>query len=431
MAAGAFETPKLLMLSGIGPNEELAKFDIPVIQELPVGDTLYEHPGVLGPVFTINRTIDENVNLDRVLNLKTIIDFTAGEGVFTSNSVEGLMYIKTPFAEDPDPGLPDVEIMQALTTLAFDTTPGNRLAFRVTQEVYDSYFVPLRQTRSFQYLPMLMQPRTKGKLRLKSDNPFNHPIFDYNYFEDDRDLEALVYGIKMAINVTGQEPFRRLGVELYTKPLLGCEHLEFNTHEYWRCYVMTLTATFHHQVGTTAMGKVVDERLNVYGISNLRIVDIGVLPLPVSAHTSAVAFMLGEKAADIIKDDSLVKFRRKRHAKSHIEEIVEETLPSADEDAIKMIVLQNSTKYGKGKGNPRVITEEFEKMNTTEYNDTDFNLIENSTVLSIARDGHVIQNLTFESHTGKVAKYWDHEEEEKDNKYSLEKSVSKHKKETN
>ncbi|XP_040164887.1 uncharacterized protein LOC120901252 [Anopheles arabiensis] len=308
LSAGAFESAKLLMLSGVGPADHLASFRIPVVQNLPVGELLYEHPGVFGPVFIVHQPIDNYVSLDESINFSNIVQYLKGRGVFTTNSVESLMYVKSPVAESPDPGLPDVEIMQAFSSIDFDTGTGTPRAFRLTNATYDGYFRPIMNLRSFQYLPMLMKPYTKGKLRLRSTNPFNHPLFQYRYFEDDRDIEALVYGMQEAIRVTSQEPFRRLGVELYRKQVPGCEQHPFGTHQYWRCHVMTLTATFHHQVATCKMGPpsdpeaVVDHELRVYGMRRLRVVDIGVVPFPPTAHTAAVAFVIGEKAADLVRD---------------------------------------------------------------------------------------------------------------------------------
>ncbi|XP_062559463.1 glucose dehydrogenase [FAD, quinone]-like [Armigeres subalbatus] len=310
LSAGAFESAKLMMLSGIGPRSHLESFNIPVLHDLPVGEILYEHPGVLGPVYLVRKPIDNYIQSDDNINLRNIIRLLNGRGVFTTNAVESLMYIKTPVAENPDPGMPDVEIMQAFASVDFDSGPGTLLAFRLTNETYNGYFGPIRNVRSFQYLPMLLKPRTRGKLRLRSRNPFAHPRFEYQYFEDDRDLEALVYGIMEAIRVTSQQAFRDLGVELYSEQVPGCKQYDFNTRDYWRCHVRTLTATFHHQVATCKMGPatdpeaVVDPRLRVYGISRLRVVDIGIVPEPPAAHTSAISFVIGEKAADMIKEDS-------------------------------------------------------------------------------------------------------------------------------
>ncbi|KAL9702541.1 hypothetical protein quinque_006059 [Culex quinquefasciatus] len=156
----------------------------------------------------------------------------------------------------------------------------------------------------------LVNEQTKGSMKLKSTNPYDHPIFNYKYFEDERDLKALAYGIQAAINITGQKPFIDLGVEQYTVPLPGCETIEFNTFEYWQCYVRVLTTTFYHYVGTCKMGPasdpttVVDARLRVHGMKNLRVVDVGIIPTPPSAHLAALAYMIGEKGADMIKQDN-------------------------------------------------------------------------------------------------------------------------------
>ena len=303
LSAGPFQSPKLLMLSGIGPKAELRKFGIPIIKELPVGETMYEHPGVLGPVFIVDNLHDNLTNSDVNLKPQNMLNWFAGKGFMTTNSVEGLWYMKTPFAANPDPNVPDVEIMQAFTSFAFDSSPAAKNAFRMTDSLYDEYYRSISNQRTFQFLGLLLHPRTKGSVKLKSKNPFNHPEFDYFHFEDDRDLEALAFGMKMCAELAKQKPFQKLGIRLYEKPVPGCEHLTFASDDYWRCCVMTLTASFHHQIGTSRIGGVVDERLRVYDIKNLRVVDSGVVPKTPSAHTSAIAFMIGEKAADMIKED--------------------------------------------------------------------------------------------------------------------------------
>ncbi|KXJ81723.1 hypothetical protein RP20_CCG018253 [Aedes albopictus] len=340
LSAGAFESAKLMMLSGIGPRDHLESLGIPVVHDSPVGEILYEHPGVLGPVYLVRKPIDSYVQLDDNINLRNIIKLIGGRGVFTTNAVESLMYLKTPVAENPDPGLPDVEIMQAFTSVDFDSGPGTALAFRLTNETYDGYYRPIRNIRSFQYLPMLLKPRTRGKLRLRSRNPFAHPRFDYQYFEDDRDLEALVYGMMEAIRVTSQPAFQQLGVELYSRQVPGCEQYEFNTRDYWRCHVRTLTATFHHQVATCKMGPatdpeaVVDPRLRVYGIPRLRVVDIGIVPGPPAAHTAAVSFVIGEKAADLIKEDMAQGKIGVRVEKARLSGNGRELIPDYDADSL-------------------------------------------------------------------------------------------------
>ncbi|XP_039443607.1 glucose dehydrogenase [FAD, quinone]-like [Culex pipiens pallens] len=310
LSAGAFESAKLLMLSGVGPSKQLQKFGIKVLKDLPVGEQVTEHGGVFGPVFVVNNDPDGLRSLEQVATMSEFMRFRNGSGPMTSNSVESLLYVRSPVAEDPDPDLPDVEIMQSYLTFGFDSSPSTKFAYQLSDEVDKAYFRPLQKMRAFMYLPLLLKARARGQVRLKSTNPFHHPEFKYQYFEDDRDVEALVYGILQAIRVTSQPAFEKLGVELYANKVPGCQHLKFNTLDYWRCHVRTLTATFQHQVATCKMGPasdpeaVVDPRLRVHGIRRLRVADIGIIPDSPTGHTSAHSFVIGEKAADLIKEDN-------------------------------------------------------------------------------------------------------------------------------
>nr|XP_019931011.2 glucose dehydrogenase [FAD, quinone]-like [Aedes albopictus] len=310
ISGGTFGSAKLLMLSGVGPKQHLEELGIKVFKDLPVGNELYDHPAVLGPVFTASKLNDQNENGDKVLSIQNIVKYILGNGPLSSAIAEGFAYLKTPFAPYPDPNWPDVELVQLLSTPGDDYTPAARRYFRIEDETLETYFKPLYKKRAFMYLSIVMHSTTKGSLRLKSKNPYDHPLFHYQYFEDDRDLRALVYAMKAAMKITSQKPFRDLGVEPYRTKVPGCTHLPFDTDDYWRCYAMTLTYVGYHFVGTCKMGpvwdrtSVVDHRLRVHGIRGLRVADVSIIPVAPSGHTSAYAYMIGEKAADIIKEDN-------------------------------------------------------------------------------------------------------------------------------
>lgn len=158
-------------------------------------------------------------------------------------------------------------------------------------------------------LPMLLHPRSKGYLKLKSRNPFHHPSFYPNFFADPRDIDTLLEGVREIIKIVGQEAFVKLGVQLYNVTVPGCEDTEFNSDAYWKCYIRHLSATLHHQIGSCRMGPksdpdaVVDASGRVHGFSNLRVADISIIPATISAHTASISFMIGEKISDIVKDD--------------------------------------------------------------------------------------------------------------------------------
>lgn len=242
------------------------------------------------------------------LSPRNFAEYLQGRGPLTMNGVESLTYIKTNVSGDFDPGFPDVEIMQAFASLSFDTGGGMAAGLRLREDLVERLFKPLENTRAFFYLPMLLHPRSKGFMRLKSKNYLDYPIFEPNFFEDPRDLETLVAGMEEAIRLASQPSMRKLGLKIYTPQLPTCPYVAPGSHDYWRCWASTISATFHHQVGTCKMGPeedpstVVDHTLRVHGFSNLRVADIGIIPQPPSGHTNAYSYMIGEKASDMIKE---------------------------------------------------------------------------------------------------------------------------------
>jgi choline dehydrogenase-like flavoprotein len=309
LSAGSFETPKLLMLSGVGPSSHLRKFGIDVLKHLPVGETLYDHVGVLGPIYTVNKNLDPLLTFEVLPEINAHLDFFAGKGPLTTNGIESVLFLKTNISKSPDPDYPDIEVMEAFSSVAFDTGPGLNLSFRLTGTTYDAVFRPLLSQRTFQFLPTLLHPRSKGHLKLRSTNPSDKPLLYGNFFDDDHDLETLVAGIKETIRIADQLPFQKMGAKLAEIVVPGCENYPFNTHNYWRCYARHLTTTFHHQVGTCKMGPasdpttVVDHKLRVHGIKKLRVADTGIIPFPPTGHTSSYSFLIGERLADFIKEE--------------------------------------------------------------------------------------------------------------------------------
>lgn len=116
--------------------------------------------------------------------------------------------------------------------------------------------------------------------------------------------------------------FAKFGTRLLRTPFPGCKHLEFASDDYWACTARHITTNLQHQSGTCKMGPlsdpdaVVDPELRVYGIKGLRVVDASIMPVIPAGHTNAVVFMIGEKAADMIKstwmNPNAIDARRKR-----------------------------------------------------------------------------------------------------------------------
>lgn len=119
-----------------------------------------------------------------------------------------------------------------------------------------------------------------------------------------------------SIGLGKAERFKRFGAKFHDTPFPGCERLPFNSDKYWECCIRKYASSLQHQVGTCKMGPasdptaVVNPQLQVYGIGGLRVVDASIMPTIVAGHTNAAVFMIGEKAADMVKQYWLTKDRR-------------------------------------------------------------------------------------------------------------------------
>ncbi|CAG9824319.1 unnamed protein product, partial [Phaedon cochleariae] len=311
LSAGSLNTPQLLMLSGIGPEEHLQYLGIPIVQNLPVGVTMYDHPTYPGIVFRLN----ESIALDEVrilLDPANHLEFKRGRGAFTTiGGVEAITYIRTNISTDPDPSFPDMELFMVGGSMNTDFGIIYRKIFNIPPDMYDKVWKPLEGKPVYQVFPMLVHPKSRGYIELKSKNPFEAPKFFANYLSDPEnlDVKTFIAGIREILKINESPAMQKYGSTLVDIPLPGCENEIFDSDEYWECSLRTLIGSLYHQVATCKMGPksdpeaVVDPRLRVYGMKGLRVADTSIIPQPVTAHTVGPAYMIGEKAADIIKED--------------------------------------------------------------------------------------------------------------------------------
>ncbi|XP_041971820.1 glucose dehydrogenase [FAD, quinone]-like [Aricia agestis] len=308
LSAGPIESPHLLMLSGVGPRKHLESMGINVIQDLQVGRTLYDHISFPGLTFTLNTT-GLTMREDNVATLENAIKFTQfGDGPMSSlTGVETIGYIKTDVSEEYG-DYPDIELLG--TCAAFSTDRGTLVAkgIHMSDWLYRDVYKPLENTENFSILFMLLHPKSKGYLKLKSLNPFDQPKLYGKYLTHPKDVATMVAAIRYIIKLIDTPPFHKYGARLYERPYPNCRQYRFNSDAYWECAVRTLTSTLHHQIATCKMGPasdptaVVDPELRVHGINNLRVVDSSIIPRTIAAHTNAPAIMIGEKAAAMIKN---------------------------------------------------------------------------------------------------------------------------------
>jgi len=276
LSAGAVDSPKLLMLSGVGDPDHLASHGIDVVHALPgVGQNLQDH---LFSFALFEATTEDT--LERAERLRNLAKyFLLKRGPLTSNVAEAGGFIRT----DPDEPAPDVQ---------FHFAPGYFFNHGLDDpEVDHGFSIGVTQLR----------PESRGEIRLASADPFDDPLIDPNYFDAERDLEVHVEGVRAAREIAATEPLSELSAgEIKPGP-------DAETDEEIADALREGAETVYHPVGTCKMGDddmaVVDDRLRVHGVEGLRVADASVMPTLTGGNTNAPTYMIAEKAAAMIRGE--------------------------------------------------------------------------------------------------------------------------------
>ncbi len=282
LSAGAFASPQLLMLSGIGPAAELKRAGINVRKELPgVGQNLQDHVFV-GVSSLCNQNITSNHALKPLNQAKALLQYVLfRKGPLTISPLEATAFIRTGHATDR----PDIQFHFAPVHVGDD----------YKADLYDLTTYPT--TDGYTILPTLLKPQSRGTVTLRSANPFDAPVIDPRYLEAEADRLTLLAGMKKAIEVMQASAFSPYFERLQTPP-------DRSSDEGIMTHVRKQLETVYHPVGTCKMGSdemaVVDSELRVRGIEGLRVVDASIMPTIVSGNTNAPVIMIAEKAADMI-----------------------------------------------------------------------------------------------------------------------------------
>ena len=281
LSAGAYNSPKILLLSGAGPANELRALGIEPIIDIPgVGKNLQEHPrmplqyAASGPFTFVNQ-----LRMDRaaISVLKWVL---LGKGPFASQVCSGILLLKT------KPYLPIPDIQLLFTPTRIDAN----LWFPVLTKP---------QTHCFYTSVCQLRPYSRGEVTLRSADPAAAPKIHLNLLSDERDLTVMRDGVRLARKLFETAPQKSLVKE----EMLPGAHAQ--TDEELDVAIRELLGITHHPVGTCAMGRsnlsVVDPQLRVPGVEGLRVADASIMPTIVSANTNAASLMIGEKAADLVK----------------------------------------------------------------------------------------------------------------------------------
>lgn len=315
ISGGAINSPQLLMLSGIGPKQHLEDKNINLIKNLPVGENLMDHVALGSLLVLVNDTISlKSQRLVRnPLNLYNFI--TKNSGPLTiPGGAEALALIDLDQPEFAD-GHPNLELL--LISGLYSDSHDTHTLFGLKNDVYNKVYKATEKNDGFIVFPMIMRPKSKGRLWLKDNNPFHYPLIDPNYFSDETDLDVAVAGVRIFQKMLNTDAMKKINATILKTPIPGCIHFAFDSDDYWKCSARQISFTIYHLSGTCKMGpkedptSVVDPRLRVHGINNLRVIDASIIPEIPTGHTNGPAIMIGEKGADMIKEDWKVNtFRR-------------------------------------------------------------------------------------------------------------------------
>lgn len=283
LSAGAFGSPQLLMLSGVGPSAHLREHGITPVRDLPgVGANLHDH---VDAVIVVNAP-----------QAKDLLGLTPGgmwkavrgifewrrqrSGMLTTNFAEAGGFIKS----SPDEAIPDLQLHFVVGKLV-DHGRKSVLGYGYSCHV------------------CLLRPRSRGSLRLASADPQAAPLIDPAFLQDADDTARLVRGFQVMRRLLQQPALTRHGGTESATSVQAQSPAQIEQ------FVRNHADTIYHPVGTCRMGPgpmdVVDARLRVHGVSGLRVVDASVMPTVVGGNTNAPVIMMAEKATDMIREDRL------------------------------------------------------------------------------------------------------------------------------
>jgi choline dehydrogenase len=278
LSGGALQSPQLLQLSGIGPSALLRSHGIQVVADLPgVGENLQDHLQAR-TVLRLKKKLSLNNDARNPLRLAQMgFDWLIhGRGPLTVGAGQIGAAACTEHASN---GRPDVQFL--LMPLSLDK-PG----------------APLHRFPGFTGVVWQCHPESRGRLRIRSDDPAADPLIEPNYLAAGIDRKVMVSGLKMLRDIYRQPAFR----DLWEAEFSPGDAVQ--TDDEILRYIQNTGGTIFHPSGTCRMGRdggaVVDETLRVRGAGNLRVIDASVMPIVTSANTNAASIMIGEKGADMI-----------------------------------------------------------------------------------------------------------------------------------
>ncbi|KAH8311990.1 hypothetical protein KR044_008902, partial [Drosophila immigrans] len=305
LCAGAYQTPQLLLASGIGDSSELAKLKVPLQHHLPlVGHGLHDHFNV--PLFVSIGIIGPTLNQRTLLSPLNLFNYlSSGSGAFANFGVVG----HVAGHEDPLPfgitffgaGAIDESALMSISNF-------KREAFRALFPRYHNV-----SQEGFVAISSCLQPKSRGTVNLLYQTMRRNPLIDPNYLSDEQDVACTKAAIRNAVKLVTSAAFAKLQPRIHWPKLPECANFgpferdfvrNLPSDLYLECVMRHIGLGSHHPGGSCALGSVVDSQLRLYGISNVRVVDASVLPRPLSGNpNTAIAAIAMRAASWILKDE--------------------------------------------------------------------------------------------------------------------------------
>ncbi len=271
LCGGAFNSPQLLMLSGVGPAEHLAMREVETLLDQPaVGQNLSDH----ACAYSVWTSTEATSLLD-AMEPAALEEFEASKtGVFTSNFAEAGGFARVgDSAEAPD--------------VQFHTVP--------LQIVDEGFSDP--EAHGVWTSACLLTPESRGSVTLASNDPTAQPVIRNDFYSAESDMARMVAGLRLTLEVCAQPALSGFCSQPYTVPA-------GDSDEALAAHVAATTFPIYHPVGTCAIGSVVDTELRVEGLEGIRVVDCSVMPAVPRGNTNAPVIALAERAADVIKGEA-------------------------------------------------------------------------------------------------------------------------------
>lgn len=306
LSAGTIGSPQILMNSGVGPKEHLEKIGIKVKKDLPVGKNLQDHAIVFVPVKLHKTTAQPMPEEDIVDDIFMYLMHSVG-----SFSHMGLLdFTGFVHTQNKTSEYPDIQYHHFQYRMGEEKRLNMVLdKYGYDDDVRKSWLSAIEQGELLVVMVVLMKPKSIGKVELRSKDPLEKPYIYGNYLSEQEDVDTFIRGINVVKRLIHTKQAKQHEAEIVQVTLPGCAHIEFDKPGYWECYVRHMTSTVYHPTSTCKMGPdsdkevVVDSRLRVRGIKGLRVIDASIMPDIISGNTNAPTIMIGEKGADMIKED--------------------------------------------------------------------------------------------------------------------------------